>query len=320
MPTSPSDNILLRKANKKIAYLIEDIRRLSVELQKKEVLLSGLSEKLREKEKLVADFSDLAIGQSRRISTLTAAVQDTVVWDPSYQRTPISSTPSSQPWTMVSTRGRGNRSRESVPPLCLLNRYSALAGADLQDTQPGAPSDVLGNLASPSSTAEDGLTSLVPGVGAVAVASGTGVSAVATAVPSAQPGANVLISSASAGCGGSTSTLPAQRVAPPAVACQAPASVHCGAAAADMAPPTAAQAGVPGAVATSPLTARPSSEEVSAIAISVSGVDSGVAVRLACQPAAQRNNSAAQRRLLRKAVSRRSGALPNLDAPWGPKV
>ncbi|CAL8388119.1 unnamed protein product [Boreogadus saida] len=99
MTTSPEDSILLQNAQNKIAYLTDDISRLSAELRKKEAILSSFSEKLREKELLLSSFTDLATDQSKQISTLSAALQDTVLWDPSGIRAPVSSTPGPQPWT-----------------------------------------------------------------------------------------------------------------------------------------------------------------------------------------------------------------------------
>lgn len=59
---------LLKKANKQIADLKEDIRRLSDELQKKNSLSSS--------------YMDLASEQSKQISSLGLAAQDTALWDP----------------------------------------------------------------------------------------------------------------------------------------------------------------------------------------------------------------------------------------------
>jgi len=56
MPTMPyEDSMLLQKANRKIATLKEDIRRLSADLQRKNSLLSS--------------FIDMAAGQSRHIAS-----------------------------------------------------------------------------------------------------------------------------------------------------------------------------------------------------------------------------------------------------------
>ncbi|KAL7385353.1 hypothetical protein ABVT39_020261 [Epinephelus coioides] len=66
---SPGDNSLLIKANKKIAYLSDENRRLAAELKTNETLLS--------------QFLDLAHEQSRKISSLSAAFHDTVPWNSS---------------------------------------------------------------------------------------------------------------------------------------------------------------------------------------------------------------------------------------------
>ncbi|CAK6968209.1 PREDICTED: allantoinase-like [Scomber scombrus] len=66
----PSEEfILLRKANKKIAELKEDIHRLSNELKKKDSLLSS--------------FMEVASGQSKQLASFNVPLQDTAVWDPS---------------------------------------------------------------------------------------------------------------------------------------------------------------------------------------------------------------------------------------------
>ncbi|CAL8241525.1 unnamed protein product, partial [Gadus morhua 'NCC'] len=122
MTTSPEDSILLQNAQNKIAYLTDDIRRLSAELRKKEAILSSFSETLREKELLLSSFTDIATDQSKQISTLSAALQDTVLWDPSGIRAPVSSTPGPQPWTEVIVRDRRRHTRAVIPALPLGNR------------------------------------------------------------------------------------------------------------------------------------------------------------------------------------------------------
>ncbi|CAL8279526.1 unnamed protein product [Arctogadus glacialis] len=68
--SSPDDPILHQNAFKKIAYLKEDIRRLSDELRRKETQLSSLSEELQRKEAVLSNYTDLAMEQSKQISTL----------------------------------------------------------------------------------------------------------------------------------------------------------------------------------------------------------------------------------------------------------
>ena len=66
--TAPvEDCVLLKKANKKITDLKEDIRRLSGKFKKKDSLLTS--------------FMDVDTGQSKRIATLNTDIQDTVLWD-----------------------------------------------------------------------------------------------------------------------------------------------------------------------------------------------------------------------------------------------
>lgn len=102
MSTTSEDT--LYKAVKKIAYLREDIRRLSVELKKKEALVFSISDELRRKDILLSNCTDLAVGQSRLLSTLSAAIQDTVLLDPAFLQPTTSSTPD-QLWTKVASRG-----------------------------------------------------------------------------------------------------------------------------------------------------------------------------------------------------------------------
>ena len=172
MTTSPEDSILLQNAQNKIAYLTDDIRRLSAELRKKKVILSSFSEKLREKELLLSSFTDLATDQSKQISTLSAALQDTVLWDPSGIRAPVSSTPGPPPWTEVTVPDRRRRhTRAVIPALPLGNRYEALAAVEGSITPP-AKSDEQQDLpraspaqSSPPATSHRTLAS-VPAIGA----------------------------------------------------------------------------------------------------------------------------------------------------------
>lgn len=126
------DKILLKKANKKIADLKDDIRRLSHELRKKDSLLSS--------------YMDVAASQSKKLASLSVALQDTVAWDPSICPQPSScSTPNHEsPWTEVAVGGR-KRDSEGAPRLSLSNRYAALSA----DKNPVHPTDVLPAAAAP---------------------------------------------------------------------------------------------------------------------------------------------------------------------------
>ncbi|CAL8270215.1 unnamed protein product [Arctogadus glacialis] len=113
------DDSQLTIANNKIANLKKDIRR--------------LSDELRNKESLLASVMDLAADQNKQIASLSAAFQDTVVWDPltsTCHRPSSCSTPNRQPsWTEVVIRGRkSGPDRAPPPPLGLSNQYAALSG------------------------------------------------------------------------------------------------------------------------------------------------------------------------------------------------
>ncbi|CAL8378187.1 unnamed protein product [Boreogadus saida] len=114
------DDPRLTIANNKIANLKKDIRR--------------LSDELRNKESLLASVMDLAADQSKQIASLSAAFQDTVVWDPltsTCHRPSSCSTPNRQPsWTEVVVRGcKSGPDGAPTPPLVLSNQYAALAGS-----------------------------------------------------------------------------------------------------------------------------------------------------------------------------------------------
>ncbi|KAG7276367.1 hypothetical protein CRUP_014399 [Coryphaenoides rupestris] len=86
----PGDDLSLKKANKNITDLKEDIRRLSEELECK----SGL----------LAVYMDVAHEQSQQIALLTAALQDTVHWGPAVCPLPSSRTPKwsdTMPWLVT---------------------------------------------------------------------------------------------------------------------------------------------------------------------------------------------------------------------------
>ncbi|CAL8269641.1 unnamed protein product [Arctogadus glacialis] len=114
--------MLLKKANKKIADLLEDIRRLSDELRKKETLLTG--------------FVEVASSQSRRLASMSDATQDTILWDPSVDpRRAACSTPcfpSEATWTEVGVRKRKERTinGDSPPRLSVSNRFELLADSE----------------------------------------------------------------------------------------------------------------------------------------------------------------------------------------------
>ena len=113
------DDPRLTIANNKIANLKKHIRQ--------------LSDELRNKESLLASVMDLAADQSKQIASLSAAFQDTVVWDPltsTCHRPSPCSTPNRQPsWTEVVIRGRKSGPDGASPPaLGLSNQYAALSG------------------------------------------------------------------------------------------------------------------------------------------------------------------------------------------------
>lgn len=114
-PMHHGEDQQLQKANKKIADLLEDVRRLSAEL--------------RDKDALLARSMEVAHEQSMRIASLSAAFQDTAPWDPSCPRPSSCSTPNRQrSWTEVVIRGRQRTPVRAVsPPLSLSNRFMALS-------------------------------------------------------------------------------------------------------------------------------------------------------------------------------------------------
>uniref|UniRef100_A0A7N8Y697 Immunoglobulin V-set domain-containing protein n=2 Tax=Mastacembelus armatus TaxID=205130 RepID=A0A7N8Y697_9TELE len=115
---SDNANLLLRLANNEITKLKQEIRRLSHDLQQKDSILTS--------------FRDIALQQSRKISTLTFTLQDTAPWDPSTcPRSSSSSTPCLRSsWTEVAVRGRKKYLHGSPrPPLDLSNRFALLSSA-----------------------------------------------------------------------------------------------------------------------------------------------------------------------------------------------
>lgn len=95
----------LKRAQKKIADLLEDIGRLSDELQRKDSLLTTL------KSRLPALSSWVEITQTGELQhhSAMAALRDTVIWEPSSStcQRPSCSTPSGgTPWSEVAIRSR----------------------------------------------------------------------------------------------------------------------------------------------------------------------------------------------------------------------
>lgn len=65
---SGENDLLMQKANKKMADLKEDIRR--------------LSDKVKEKDSLLTSGFDVAFEQNKLIASVSAALQDTALWEP----------------------------------------------------------------------------------------------------------------------------------------------------------------------------------------------------------------------------------------------
>ena len=120
--SSSKDSILLKEANKRIADLKKDIRRLSDELQEKESLLSDFMTRLPQ----VSSF--VVAEHSKKFASISAALQETAVWDPSACSRPSCSTPNhGLSWTEVVVRGHESSGwiRSASPPsLSLSNRYA----------------------------------------------------------------------------------------------------------------------------------------------------------------------------------------------------
>ena len=125
MPTEPDNEELLRKANKKISDLREDIQRLSDELQKKDSLLSSYASRL----PLLSSF--MVAEEAKKLASPSASTQDTLLWDPSACPRPSCSTPvPGTAWTEVVVRGRKKRGPDGLASsrrLPLSNRYAPLA-------------------------------------------------------------------------------------------------------------------------------------------------------------------------------------------------
>ena len=80
---------------------------------------------------MLSNFTDLAMEQSKQISNLGAALQDTILWD-SICPQPASSSTASPLWSEVVVRNRNGRLGQCSPPSCLnlANRYSILADSE----------------------------------------------------------------------------------------------------------------------------------------------------------------------------------------------
>ena len=117
------DCALLQQANKKVSDLKDDIRWFSDELQKKESLQSN--------------FVDVASVQSKEITSLSAILWDTVVWNPATgPQLSSCSTPKQLPWrkVLVCTRKRNTDGSASLPSLNLSNRFASLSADNLAHT------------------------------------------------------------------------------------------------------------------------------------------------------------------------------------------
>ncbi len=118
-PNHGEDGALLRKAYKKIDDLKEDIRRLSLELERKELQLSGFSTKL-------PRLSSFFLSRAEQ-SSKPSADSDTVVWDPAAARPPCSTPNREAPWSEVVVRGHGRCVALSPPSITTSNRFDILS-------------------------------------------------------------------------------------------------------------------------------------------------------------------------------------------------
>ena len=122
---------MLNKAFKKITHLLEDIERMSNELQKKDSLLITL------RSHFPALTSWLETSQASELApqNTTSALRHAVLWEPSSSgRRPACSTPNrGTHWTEVVVRGRTRApsgihgGAPSTPSLQLSNKYGALS-------------------------------------------------------------------------------------------------------------------------------------------------------------------------------------------------
>ncbi|KAE8301192.1 hypothetical protein D5F01_LYC01359 [Larimichthys crocea] len=279
--TTLHDNeVLLRNANKTITNLREDNRRLSDELKNKTSLLSTCVE--------------VAHEQSLRISSLTAALQDTWHWDPTTcPRPSLCSTPvRPPPWTEVAC-GRGKPVAASLPSRCLelSNRYDPLLHMGLD--------------ADPSPSLAAASPALASGVSTASRSGGRNRKHGSTAASPA-PASDVSTASRSGGRSrkhsSTASPAPASRSAgclapsPPASRAGGPNRKH-GSAAASSAPASC----VPTAVRSDDCPALSPRATYGVHSCSTAGPEQ--------QRPRQVATSATRRRLLREAVLRRSGNL-----------
>ncbi|AWP21925.1 putative allantoinase-like [Scophthalmus maximus] len=181
------DSELLRKANKDISDLKEDIRRFSDELQTKDSLLSIFSTRL----PVLTSFEVAEHSKKQPNSTL----QDTFTWDPSACHRPSCSTPNhGSSRTEVVTRGHrtGSDGSVSTPCVSLSNRYTALADSNpVHPANPTAPPPLIDQYPSAVSTG--------PAAPSQPAAEGAGAMRVArdpTREPIHRPSSRTLISSA----------------------------------------------------------------------------------------------------------------------------
>ncbi|XP_078791617.1 uncharacterized protein LOC144986887 [Oryzias latipes] len=116
-PTNDLDSQSLCITTGILTDLKEDIRRLKAELEMKDALLSK--------------FMDVSFAQSKRLTSLSAALQDTAPWDPSTCAHPSSSSTPRQrslDEEVVVRRSRMRSDETRKPPvLSLSNRFSGLA-------------------------------------------------------------------------------------------------------------------------------------------------------------------------------------------------
>ena len=130
------EDVLLQKAYKKIADLKEDVKRLSVELEMKDLQLSGFTTRL-------PILSSFLMNRAEQPSKLTSD-NDTVVWDPSSSaclRPPCSTPNMEAPWSEVVTRNRKKDvSRVPISPsLATSNRFDVLSPEEFPVLQAAAP-------------------------------------------------------------------------------------------------------------------------------------------------------------------------------------
>ncbi|KAL7382429.1 hypothetical protein ABVT39_022101 [Epinephelus coioides] len=135
------------RPEKVITNLRDDVRRLSEELQRKDVLLSS--------------YIDTAAAQNKKIAVLNSVINtstaDTFLWDPLQTRPSSCSTPNPEGnWTEVIVRGGGKARITDIPPplLHLSNRYTALTEAPDHPGEDGRACvvpDCVSNGASPNS-------------------------------------------------------------------------------------------------------------------------------------------------------------------------